>query len=154
MRTLKSAGIQIRAAQVSDLETLSRFAAELLLKWNVGATESDALNVYAHVLKTPNLGILLVAEQNSALQGFVYACYSWRAEFAGESMDLVEMFVEQASRHRGVGRSLLDGLIKHARQRNIRRITCQVNPGNSAIERVLESGGFDPERRTLWGIRL
>ena len=30
----------------------------------------------------------------------------------------------------------------------------EVHPGNSAIEHTLESSGFDPERRTLWGFRL
>jgi GNAT superfamily N-acetyltransferase len=154
MRAMKSAGINIRAAEVSDLETLSTFAADLLLKWDARATRKDAFKVYERVLKNPALGIIIVAEQNAALHGFVYACSSWRAEFAGETLDLVEMFVEQSHRHKGVGRTLLDGLIAHARQRNIHRITCQVHPGNSAIERALESAGFDPERRTLWGVHL
>ena len=151
---MKSAGIQVRAAATSDLKTVSSFAAELLLKWSARATERDAFSVYERILKTPSLGIILVAEQEGALRGFVYACSSWRAEFTGETLDLVEMFVEQPSRHRGVGRSLLDGLITHARQRNIERITCQIHPGDSAIERLLESAGFDPARRTLWSVRL
>ena len=151
---MKSAGIRIRAAEVSDLDTLSNFEEELLRKWDARATKSDAVRVYERVLTTPGLGVILVAEDNGVLRGFVYACSSWHAEFAGETLDLVEMFVEQSSRHKGVGRGLLDGLITHARQRNIRRITCQVHPGNSAIENALESAGFDPERRTLWGVRL
>ena len=154
MRALKTAGTQVRSALPSDLETLSRFEEELLVKWGSRSTARDAFKVYEHILKTPELGIILVAEQNNSLRGFVYGCYCWRAEFAGETLDLVEMFVEQAYRNKGVGRSLLNGLISHARERNIHRITCQVHPGNSAIEHALESAEFDPERRTLWGVRL
>jgi GNAT superfamily N-acetyltransferase len=154
MKAMKTAGVQIRAAAASDLETLSHYTAELLVNWNARATAGDALKVYEQVLKNPAIGIILVAENNSELRGFVYASYNWRAEFSGETLDLVEMYVEQSSRHKGVGRSLLDALISHARQRNIHRITCQVHSGNSAIERALESAGFDPERRTLWGVRL
>jgi len=29
-----------------------------------------------------------------------------------------------------------------------------VHPGNAAIERALETSGFDPERRTLWALHL
>jgi RimJ/RimL family protein N-acetyltransferase len=49
---------------------------------------------------------------------------------------------------------LLNALLGIARQRNIRRVTCQVHPGNAAIERALEACGFDPERRTIWGLLL
>jgi GNAT superfamily N-acetyltransferase len=148
------AGIQVRAAEASDLKTLSEFVTELLRKWDARATEQDAFNVYERVLNNPALGVILVAEKDDALRGFVYASSCWRAEFAGETLDLVEMFVEQSARHKGIGRSLLDGLISHAKEHNIHRITCQVHPGNSAIERALESSGFDPERRTMWGVRL
>jgi GNAT superfamily N-acetyltransferase len=68
--------------------------------------------------------------------------------------DLVELFVEHSWRNRGVGRSLLEKLVEHARSRGIRRFTSQVHPGNAAIERALETCGFDPERRTLWALHL
>ena len=147
------AGIEVRPVEASDLKTLSKFVSELLRKWDARATEEDAFKVYERVLNNPSLGIILVAERDGELCGFVYASSCWRAEFAGETLDLVEMFVEQSARHKGIGRSLLDGLISKAKDHNIHRITCQVHPGNSAIERALESAGFDPERRTMWGLR-
>ena len=53
-----------------------------------------------------------------------------------------------------VGGSLIVALLENAKQRGIRRVSAEVHPGNSAIERTLESSGFDPERRTLWGLQL
>ena len=47
-----------------------------------------------------------------------------------------------------------DALIVRGRERDIHRFSCQVHPGNSAIERALESCGLDPERRTIWSLNL
>jgi GNAT superfamily N-acetyltransferase len=88
------------------------------------------------------------------LCGYAYASYEWRAEFRGETMDIVALFTSPQWRGKGVGRSLIAALLENARRRGIRRISAEVHPGNSAIERTLESSGFDPERRTLWGLRL
>ena len=76
------------------------------MKWDARATRNDAQRVYEHVLSSPDLGIILVAEtvaskdaedQKPRLCGFAYASYDWRSEFGGETMELVEMFVEPSS---------------------------------------------------------
>src|SRR5262245_42425819 len=154
MRVLKTVPVQIRPARAEDVDKLCEFAAELLQKWDARATADDARRVYERILQSPDLGIILVAEHSDGLCGFAYASYDWHSEFGGETIDLIEMSVEYEWRNRGVGRTLLKALIAHARTRNIRRFTCQVHPGNAAIERALESCGFDPERRTLWGMQL
>ena len=154
MRAIRSTAVQIRSARTEDLARLCEFAGELLLKWDAQTTGRDAERVYRHILAHPELGIILVAEHTEGLCGFAYGTFEWRAEFGGETMDLVELFVESSWRNRGVGRTLLDSLISQARTRNISHFTCQVHPGNSAVERVLESSGFDPQRRTVWGLRL
>jgi GNAT superfamily N-acetyltransferase len=66
-------------------------------------------------------------------------------------MDIVALFVAPQWRGKGVGSGLVGSLLQNAKQRGIRRVSAEVHPGNSAIERTLESCGFDPERRTLWG---
>jgi GNAT superfamily N-acetyltransferase len=133
---------------------MCEFAEELLHKWDARTTARDARRVYEHVIASPALGVILVAESEGQVCGFAYAGHEWRSEYGGETLDLVEMFVEQSWRNRGVGRTLLEGLISHAREHGIRRFTSQVHPGNAAIERALEATGFDPERRTLWALHL
>jgi GNAT superfamily N-acetyltransferase len=145
---------QIRSAEARDLDRMREFAEELLHKWDARATAQDARRVYEHILASPELGVILVAENDGLVCGFAYASYEWRSEYGGETLDLVEMFVEHSWRNRGVGRTLLQGLVGHARSRGIRRLTSQVYPGNAAIERALENCGFDPERRTLWAFPL
>jgi phosphinothricin acetyltransferase len=146
--------VQIRPAQTGDVDKICEFAEELLHKWDARTTAQDARRVYDRILEAPELGVILVATAGNMVCGFAYAGYEWRSEYGGETMDLVEMFVDQSWRNRGVGKAMLEALIAHARGRGIRRFTSQVHPGNSAIEHALDSVGFDPERRTLWALHL
>ena len=144
----------IRSAEARDLDKICEFARELLRHWDARTTAADARSVYERVLVSPELGVILVAESDGLVCGFVYASHAWRSEYGGETLDLVELFVEHSWRNRGVGRKLLQELVGHARRRGIRRFTSQVHPGNAAIEHALEICGFDPVRRTLWALDI
>ena len=154
MRALKTAQVHVRPAAIADVPKLCEFSEELLQTWNARATSKEAGKVYERILQFPDIGRILVAEDSDGMCGFAYAAFEWRSEFGGETMDLVELFVHHSRRNRGVGQTLLNRLLAEARQRNIRRFTCQVHPGNAAIEHALEACGFDPERRTVWGLLL
>jgi GNAT superfamily N-acetyltransferase len=154
MKASNTSAVQVRPVRTGDVPRLCEFVEELLHKWDARTTARDAQSVYERILKSQDLGVILVAETEGSLCGFAYACYEWRSEYGGETMDLVELFVEHSWRKRGVGRTLLERLIEHARSRGVRRFTSQVHPGNAAIERALETAGFDPERRTLWALHL
>jgi GNAT superfamily N-acetyltransferase len=118
------------------------------------ATGKEARQVFQHVIKHPDAGIVVVAEHKNGICAYGYGAFEWRSEFGGETMHCVELFVEQAWRQRGVAGSLLASLIDVASQRGIYRISAEVHPGNATIERILEASGFDPEHRTVWGRRL
>ena len=145
---------QIRAATPGDMDQLCVLASELLTNIRAEGNADDARRVFKHVMNSADLGRVVVAESKGTLCGYAYASYEWRAEFRGETMDIVALFVAPQWRSKGVGGSLIAALLEIARQRGIRRVSAEVHPGNAAIEHTLESSGFDPERRTLWGIRL
>lgn len=144
---------QVRPARPGDIEQLCAFAKDFLKKLNVESSVTVIPLVFERILSSPDLGIVLVADHDGELCGYAYAGFLWRTEF-GETMDLVTLFTAESWRKKGVGRSLVAGLVEIAKQRNIHRISAEVRPENSAIERALESSGFDPERRTLWGMRV
>ena len=145
---------QIRAATPRDMDQLCVLASELLTNIRAEGNADDARRVFEHIMNSADLGRVVVAESKGTLCGYAYASYEWRAEFRGETMDIVALFVSPQWRSKGVGGSLIASLLENARQRGIRRVSAEVHPGNAAIERTLESSGFDPERRTLWGHRL
>ncbi len=154
MKETNTNACQIRPATKNDLDQLCEFAGEFLPKMQWNATSDTARRVFDRILTVPEEGILLVAQHKIGVCGYVYAAYKMRAEFGGRTMDIVELFVERAWRNKGIALSLLSALIENARRSKISRISVQVHSGNAAIERVLESAGFDPERRTIWGFMV
>ena len=146
---------QVRQALPQDMDQLCELASDLLMNIRAEGNVEDARRVFEHIMNSADRGLVAVAETNrGSLCGYAYASYEWRAEFCGETMDIVALFVSGQWRGKGVGRALIATLLDNARQRGIRRISAEVHPGNAAIERILEACGFDPERRTLWGYRL
>ena len=145
---------QIRPATPQDMDQLCELAGQLLTNIRAEGTSEDARRVFQHIMNSADRGLVVVAENKGALCGYAYASYEWRAEFGGETMDIVALFVTPQWRGKGVGGGLIASLLENAKQRGIRRISAEVHPGNAAIERTLESSGFDPERRTLWGFRI
>jgi len=146
---------QIRKASPQDMDELCELAAQLLTNIRAEGTIEDAKRVFQHIMNSTDRGLVVVAENNSGqLCGYAYGSYEWRAEFCGETMDIVALFVAPQWRGKGVGGGLITALLENAKERGIRRISAEVHPGNAAIERTLDSSGFDPERRTLWGLRL
>jgi GNAT superfamily N-acetyltransferase len=154
MKAANANAFQVRTATENDLNKLCEFAREFLPKMQWDATADDARRVFERIMTVPDKGIVLVAQHKTGVCGYVYAAYKMRSEFGGQTLDIVELFVERAWRNKGVALSLLSALIENARRSEISRISVQVHSGNAAIERVLESAGFDPERRTLWGLRI
>jgi GNAT superfamily N-acetyltransferase len=145
---------QIRAASLQDIDKICELAAQLLSNIRAEGTIDDARRVFQHIMNSTDRGLIVVAENNAGvLCGYAYASYEWRAEFCGETMDIVALFVAPQWRGKGVGSGLIASLLQNAKTRGISRISAEVHPGNASIERTLESGGFDPERRTLWGLR-
>src|SRR5687768_8840982 len=85
---------QIRSAVLADMDQLCELAALLLTQIRAQTTAEDARRVFEHIMNSGDLGIVLVAENKGKLAGYAYASYVWRAEFGGETMDIVAVFVD------------------------------------------------------------
>ena len=146
--------VTIRSATPEDLARLSEFAGEFLARMHAKSAPGQAVRVFQHVMNQPNAGLIVVAAHQTGICAYAYGAYEWRSEFGGESMDVVELFVEPQWRNKGVAARLIEALLDSAKQRGIRHVSAQVHPGNAAIERILESAGLDPQQRTVWGVQL
>src|SRR4249920_2261152 len=134
---------QVRPALPQDMDQLCELASDLLMNIRAEGNVEDARRVFEHIMNSADRGFVAVAETNKgSLCGYAYASYEWRAEFCGETMDVVALFVSGQWRGKGVGGGLIASLLENAKQRGIRRISAEVHPGNAAIERTLESCGF------------
>src|SRR5919201_3707061 len=94
---------QIRAAVAQDMDQLCELAGQLLTNIRAEGSPEDARRVFEHIMNSTDRGLVVVAESKGSLCGYAYASYEWRAEFAGETMDIVALFVAPQWRGKGVG---------------------------------------------------
>src|SRR5207244_8838625 len=100
---------------MQDMDQLCKLAGELLADIHAeGTTIEDTRRVFEHIMNRPDRQLVAVAESKGALCGYAYASYEWRAEFCGETMDIVALFVAPQWRHKGVGASLVTCLLENA----------------------------------------
>jgi RimJ/RimL family protein N-acetyltransferase len=63
----------------------------------------------------------------------------------GDAIVLVGMWVDPSARRRGIGASLVDTVIRHARdEATCRRVVLRVTEGNAEAERLYARCGFTP----------
>src|SRR5215831_6630441 len=125
MTSVQAPSFQIRPGIPQDTEQLCDLACELLTNIQIRGTPEDLRIVFQQILNSSERAFVVVAENDSALCGYAYASYEWRAEFSGETMDIVALYVAPEWRSKGVGRALVTSLLENARQRGIRRVSAE-----------------------------
>jgi len=103
------------------------------------------------LLNDKNLGLVLVARSGSSpgLVGYSLATFGYDIEFAGRDAFVTELFVESASRGRGLGRRLLEATLGHLRQNSVNAAHLVVRPENHRARALYESQGFHVSPRVL-----
>jgi ribosomal protein S18 acetylase RimI-like enzyme len=152
-----SDAIVIRPATKADLPALGRLGA-LLLRTHYEfdsqrfmAPGSDSDQGYAWFLGTQlrdDEVIVLVAEQQGAIAGYVYAGLepqSWKElrEACGFIHDIV---VDEQGRRHGVATALIDAAVEWLRARGAPRVMLWTAQHNDAAQRLFDRLGF---RRTM-----
>jgi ribosomal protein S18 acetylase RimI-like enzyme len=87
-------------------------------------------------------GIALVAEENGETVGYALASVVPETPIRGHLYDL---FVREASRRSGVGRSLVARVAEQLRERGVSHLTLDVGVGNHDARRLYERIGFFPQ---------
>src|ERR1043165_4995695 len=151
------APVTIRSATSQDVAALGRLGAMLVRTHH----EFDALRFLPATAQTERgygsfLGtqlheanvVVLVAEREGKVVGYTYAgvegvdYMSLRGQ-AGGAYDIV---VEPASRRHGIGRQLLDAVLKELHRRGAPRVVLSTATQNEAAQRLFSNAGF---RRTM-----
>jgi len=103
------------------------------------------------LLNDQNLGLVLMARSGAGpgLVGYSLATFGYDIEFAGRDAFVTELFVDAASRGRGLGRRLLESTLEHLRQRNVNAAHLVVRPENQRARSLYESHGFEVSPRIL-----
>lgn len=94
------------------------------------------------LLREPGLGIALAAWSEGEIVGYGVATFGYDLEFAGPDAFVTELFVAPEARRRGMGRGLLEALVRHLTERGASAVHLMVRPDNEEARRLYESAGF------------
>ncbi|RZN83665.1 MAG: GNAT family N-acetyltransferase [Winogradskyella sp.] len=123
---------------------------ELIKELAIFEKEPDAVEVTVEQLVQDGYGkqpkfVCFVVEVNNKVEGLalIYTRYStWK----GEVIHLEDLIVSQALRGKGLGTVLLDEVVKHGKQKDVKRISWEVLDWNESAIKFYEKKGANVMR--------
>lgn len=146
----------IRPASKSDEAALGRYGAALMRQHHAADARRFILTerpeagygrYLASLIGDPD-SLVMVAEEDGAVVGYVYAHVentSWR-DLRGPCAYVDDVYVDEATRRRGVGRELLQAAIDWARAKGEPQVVLSSHTRNETAQRLFDALGF---RRTM-----
>ena len=126
----------IRAAAPHDISQIMTLAASSETAAHWSAREYDAL----FAPEAPERVALVAYERADAIAGFVVAR-------CGEEWEIENVVVEPMFRRRGIGRALIEELMRRARQGGAKDVFLEVRESNAAARALYGKMGFREEGR-------
>ena len=106
--------VVIRQASLSDAEVVFSLLSRFATSYGPARSAFDAN--YPRIVKADGTD-LLVAEKDGQVTGYILASDSLTLFANGVVTELLEMYVEEQERHRGIGRELVEQAVSRARDR-------------------------------------
>lgn len=144
---------QLRAATPDDLLTILPRTRALCAQEGIVISD-DALEVaLRRLLDEPSLGGVWLVLEGPTPIGYAIVTFGYDLEYGGRDAYLTELWIDEALRSRGAGRTALDLLDGELRKHDVRALHLQVRPDNPAV-RLYERAGFETSRRVVMTRRL
>lgn len=138
--------IQIREATVKDMPHVHALIQELA----VFEKEPDAVEITIEDLKNDGFGKTpqfhcFVAEVDSTIEG-IALIYNRYSTWKGRAIHLEDLIVSEKMRGQGIGKKLLDEVIKYGYAKGVRRINWEVLDWNEPAIAFYEKNGANVMR--------
>jgi GNAT superfamily N-acetyltransferase len=122
----KEAKMQIRRAVIDDETQAVNLLKKLLIpSGEVDKEWSDGTGMFRRIIENPDLGTILVADEDGAIAGITTLSFPAAIRCGGAYTCIEENIVDERFRGRGVGGKLLQAAIAEAKARGCREL--QVN---------------------------
>jgi ribosomal protein S18 acetylase RimI-like enzyme/catechol 2,3-dioxygenase-like lactoylglutathione lyase family enzyme len=102
------------------------------------------------LLARPDVGRVLIARIGSEVAGAAVLSFVWTLEHGGATLWLDELYVLPAHRDRGIGRALVDEVVRLAEASGCRAVDLEIEAGHEAVARLYERAGFRRHARSRW----
>lgn len=143
--------VLVRRATKDDAPTIAEFAMKLVeqhrdydpIRFARIATLDGMQWFYGSQTEAKDAA-LLVAEINERIVGFAYIGYEERnyAELSVSTAKLHDIYVDEAARHSGAGKALIDASVEAAREFGASKLMLSVAEKNEAAKAFFERSGF------------
>ena len=140
--------IRIRPLRPTDIEAIMRLHREL--GWNPAfQSDGSTLRQRLAALITEETALLLVAEINGKVGGYIHGQTMTYLLFAGSEMMITEVFVREKYRDKGVGKALMIAMEAEAAKQKCFRISVMNSRQRDSYKRnFYPSQGYDERDQT------
>jgi GNAT superfamily N-acetyltransferase len=144
----------LRAAGPADVATIVAFMEPFNAEIGVPFDAAVGARLVREFLARPALGRLWLIERRARAVGYVALAFGWSFEYRGRDGIVDELYVEPASRRRGLARATLGALLAEAAAEGLCAVHLEVERGSDPAERLYRSLGFAGNDRQLLTRRL
>ena len=137
MATAEAKAVRLVTGESADLDAVMDV---MTTAFDAGFGEGWTRSQCAGILPLSGVVLMLARDERDVVQGF-----SLLRTVADEA-ELLLLAVAPSAQRRGVGASLLDHFIEHARRSGVRRLHLEVRDGNPAVA-MYQAFGFKAEGR-------
>jgi len=138
----------------ADRETIARLLANDMRDLGMGKTPEDLLAVADLVLEDAGRSsycLVVRPDEQSQPVGILLANVLFSVKLAGKSLWIENLYVDNAWRRHGLGRTLVEHMLDWAETHNIRGIDLEAYQGNTPAAILYRSLGFERlSRERFW----
>ncbi|MCU1330071.1 MAG: GCN5-related N-acetyltransferase [Bryobacterales bacterium] len=133
---------EMRRANCSDLPLLVSLMAEFYAEAGYPLNDEAAAGAFAAIISDERLGYIWVIQEQHKDVGHLVVCLRFAMEFGGMIACLDDLYVQPASRNKGLGSAALTELSRFCATTGIRAMTVEVGHDNAAAQAVYRRAGF------------
>lgn len=144
----------VRLANERDAEALAALMSAQLAEHERPQDPERLANAVQQVLKTPDLGFFIVAEQAGQILGAAYIFFMQSLEHGGRTAWLDEIYVTPHERNRGLGTLLLHAVCGEVKRRGCPAMELEVDVAHEGAAHLYERLGFQALQRRRYVRKL
>jgi GNAT superfamily N-acetyltransferase len=149
-----SGAIDIRRASPSEAESISDLLLAQLKEHRIETPYDEIRFAVDGMLADDNRGFILVALNGERPVGVAYVSFTWTLEHGGRSAWLEELYVSPDVRNRGIGKAMLDAVLRKATEAGCAAVDLEVDAQHVRAEHLYARQGFTPHTRRRWVLTL
>jgi GNAT superfamily N-acetyltransferase len=143
-------GVEVRLANETELEAVTTLLVAQLREHRVQTPEAKIARAIQALLHRPERGRILIAVGEGRPVGVAALSFAWPLEYADRSAWLEELYVEPATRGRGIGTRLLRAALLVAAESGATVVDLEVEADHQRAARLYAREGFRSLARTHW----